>query len=700
LANPKLTDPREQLILDLGVDHALAHQLLFAHRHPDVTPDFHYEIIRDLHSDHPRVLEMAFRGAAKSTLAEEFIVIEACYRRFRNFIICGESATRACERLAAIKHEFDFNEHIRFLFGDLHGPVWNEDKIVLGNGVVIQAFGRGQSLRGTKHDDVRPDGCLIDDVEDEESVNTMEGRDKAQRWVMRTLLPALAPGARVRMLASMLDPDCLAVRLQKLAMATGEKTWIARSYPWEFIGPQGSKEEGERVPAWPGRFPLSHIDRTRAEYVSGGMLNEYQQEYMVEAVDPSTRVFSSSLFKIEPRVRTWEPVYAVYDPARTVKASSAHTGKVVISWVGNRLIVWEADGQLWLPDRIIEDVFAVSDDYHPVAIGVERDGLEEFLMQPLRAEMTRRRQIIPVVPLKAPVGKLTFIRSLQPFFAAGEIIFTKSFPVLEQQLLSFPTGRNDVPNALAYALRMRPGLPVYDNFGFKNVQESIATIQGNSCYIVLNATRQVTAGALVQLVNNSLRVLSDNVQEGDPGTVLTDILTNLSLRSEPFQGSGLNRSAHFENRPQVFAPPQHWQPYDAIGLLPAAGRAQVRLSTGGSVTAGREELRRRIDAEAHGGPALLVSTVARWTLNALAGGCVVNSGPSRQIAMNSDTGPYAVLMEGLESFAAVVAGMRAGDSEDKPNYAIDARGRRYLSARAQHHGDGGTNRPAGQPVII
>src|SRR5216684_4481182 len=79
--------PQEELIVRLGRDHRLAHQTLFAHRHPDETPPFHYEIIDDLHSDKRRVLELAFRGAAKSTIAEEYIAIDACYRRFRNFIL-------------------------------------------------------------------------------------------------------------------------------------------------------------------------------------------------------------------------------------------------------------------------------------------------------------------------------------------------------------------------------------------------------------------------------------------------------------------------------------------------------------------------------------------------------------------------------------------------------------------------------------
>jgi hypothetical protein len=658
----KPQDQREEILVRLGQDNRLAHQVLFSHRHPDDTPEFHYEIIDDLHGPSTRVLELAFRGAGKSTIAEEYICIDALFRRFSNFIIVGESFTRAAERLSAIKHELDFNEHIHALFGSQHGPVWNEDKVVLANGVVIQAFGRGQSLRGVKHNDARPDGCLLDDLEDEESVNTPDGRDKTYSWLMRTLLPALAPRARVRMLANMLDPDCLAVRLRKTGM------WTVREYPWEYISPEGC-----RTPTWAARFPLAHIDETRTEYEKAGMLNEYQQEYMVEAVDPSTRVFTSEIIKVVPQTRRWEPTFAFYDPARTVKASSAHTGKVVFSWVGNKLIVWEGEGQLWMPDKIIEDMFQTWWSYGPIEIGVERDGLEEFIMQPLRSEQTRQQTILPAKAYKAPTGKLAFIRGLQPFFSAGDVVFARELPILKQQLLSFPTGRIDVPNALAYALRMRPGLPIYENFTNKNVQEDIPLLRQRGAYLVLNATRQYTTGVVVQVSGTGLRLCADFVREGDPGTTVADIFAEVDRLV-----TGMLT---------VYAPPNHWQGFDTIGLQAAIRKAKRRLSMGGDPVNGREELRKKLETLTHGEPALVVSSKARWVINAFSGGYARSiSAKAREVVGTADDGPYKTLMEGLESFIAVSAVAVERDGEDKANYAIDAQGRRYLSARASHRG--------------
>lgn len=655
-------DLKEELFVRLGQDNRLAHQVLFGHRHPDPTPDFHYEIIDDLHGPSRRVLELAFRGAGKSTIAEEYICIDALFQRFSNFIIVGESFTRAAERLSAIKHEIDFNEHIIDVFGTQHGPVWNEDKIVLANGVVIQAFGRGQSLRGVKHNDARPDGALLDDLEDEESVNSPEQRDKTQAWLMRTLLPALAPRAKVRMLANMLDPDCLAVRLRK---AGG---WTVREYPIEYIG-----QDGERLPTWPARFPIEDIDRVREEYERTGMLNEYQQEYMVQPTDPSTRVFTSEIIRVKPQIRTWQPTYAFYDPARTVKASSAHTGKVVFSWVGNKLIVWEGEGELWMPDRIIEDMFATWSTYTPIEIGVERDGLEEFIMQPLRAEQTKQRTIIPVKPHKAPAGKLAFIRGLQPFFSSGDVEFAKELPVLKQQLLSFPTGRIDVPNALAFALRMRPGLPIYENFTSRHVQEDLHVLRQAGSYLVLNATRQFTTGVLVQMAGTGVRCCADFIREGDPGNTLADILADAKRL--------------VTGKLTLYAPPDHWKGYDTIGLQPAVKKQKTRLSMGGDPGVGREHLRTKMETLGHGQPLLLVSTNARWVINAFSGGYARSIAPrGQQVQGIADEGIYKTLMEGLESFIAIADVAVERDGEDAPNYAIDASGRRYLSARAVHRG--------------
>ena len=257
---------KEAYILRLMAEPWLAHQILFKARHPASTPAFHLEIVALWHSSTPKVLIQAFRGAAKSTLAEEAIIVQALFRQYHNGIILGETYERAVERLRAIKHELETNPIIQNLFGGQVGTTWAESKIVLTNGVIIQAFGRGQSLRGSKHLDYRPDRAFADDIENEDSVVSPEAIEKTKVWLMATVLPALEPDALVRINGTPLHPRSVICQLAQ------DPAWICRVYPILYKDDAGA----ERA-IWPERFPLADIEKKRADYQRLGMANSFAQ---------------------------------------------------------------------------------------------------------------------------------------------------------------------------------------------------------------------------------------------------------------------------------------------------------------------------------------------------------------------------------------------------------------------------------------
>lgn len=648
---------RDDIILAFGRDPGLAHAALFKHRHPSPTPLFHENILRNWHSrEITNYMAMAFRGGAKSTISEEAVIIEACLRGFRNCVIMGASEARAVDRLRAIKHEFETNEFLFDIFGVLQGSTWQETKIVLANGTVIQAVGRGQSLRGLKHLDARPDLLLLDDIEDEECTSSPEARAKLASWYYSVVVPALDPSHRVRVTATPLDLEALAMTFRR------SPSWTTDVYPVEHVDPV----TGQRAATWPARFPLEWIDAKREEFVSAGQATEYQREYMCEPVDPSTKVFTQGMIKVEPVVRTWHPVYAMYDPARTTRATSDRTGKAVWSWVGNRLLLWDGAAELWKPDEIINDIFKTDIDYSPVAIGVEEDGLNEFLLQPLRTEQVRRGQAVPIRPMKAPRGKIDFIKTMQPYFKAGEVIFTKPMPELMRQLLAFPTGKIDFVNALAYSLKLQPGQPMYD-FGMGCIQEELPRARDNPLYLAINGSPQCTAAVLLQLRNGGLHIFADWLREGDPGTALPDILQQAQVEAG--------------RKMRLIAPPSHFLGMDTLGLRAACRKVPIEVHKGGPVHVGREELRALLRKQVAGAPALQVAEAARWTLRALSGGYARARDREGRVSDFAADNPYKVLAEGLEAFAAMARVDTAGD-DNAPNYSYTAGGKRYVSARA------------------
>ncbi len=664
-----------------------AHQFLFAHRHRSPSADFHEAFVDDFWSRLRFSLILAYRGSAKSTLAEEDIILAAIYREFHNILIVGASEGRAAERVGAISFEMTMNPRLVGLYGKQQGSAWTQTKLVTTGQVCIQAIGRDQDIRGIKFLDYRPDFVLVDDFEDKDSVQTPEGRVKTLRWFLAELLPACDPQAKIRIRATPMDAESVPMRLMN------ESGWPTRIYPVEYPDP----ETGKRRAAWPEVHSLQWVDETRATYESVGELAVFNREYMCNAVADSDRVFSKEMIRVEPRERTWQAVYAMIDPARTVRNTSASTGWAVWSWIRNRLVVWGAGAPMILPDEIVALAFDIAERFDPVWVGVEQDGLEEFLLQPLRHEQSRRGVTIPLKGVRAPRGKLDFIKGLQPFFAAREVVFAQHLPELETQLLNFPTGRIDAPNALAYALQMRPASPIYDGFTEAHITDDLAPNPGAPLSLAANATGAVTTAILAQHSNGILRILADWVFEGPPSDRVADIAAAAALAVDAARWKPVHKPRVWDDqlkagvpgrllltqrRPGWVAPPLHSDRYRNVGLLQAVRRIPAEVRVGGPEAQGGLYIRSAFARQVRGEPAIEISSAARWTLRALAGGYTraLIQGKLREAA---EEGPYRVLMEGLEAYCGLLAGARE-DDEDVDNrqpMRLDARtGARYASA--------------------
>lgn len=639
----------------------LAHSFLFEHRRRDPSPPFHADMITLWRSSERKVLFLVFRGGAKSTLAEEAIATEAATGAFHNCLIVGANLDRACDRLRAVRHELETNERLEDLLGPFPGPTWTDSKLILSNGVMVQALGQGQDLRGVKHLDWRPDLVVIDDVERREDALTPAARKKMRQWFFGELVPAVDPTARFRANGTPLDDDALIVALAKL------EDWKVFECPIRYKG-----EAGEWVPAWSERFPLEYIDSLERELAAIGELDIFEREYMVRARPGHVATFRHEHFKFENCDRTYEATYAMYDPARTVnKDTSAHTGKVVWSWRNNRLLIWESGGYFWRPSDIIDDMYDVDRRFAPVWIGVERDGLEEFILQPLRQEAVKRSNPLPIRDVKAPRSKLDFIKALEPFSRAGELVFIggeTAHATLVQQLLNFPTGRIDVPNALAYAPRLRPGLPMIADFTDDNVDE-VELSPRRAAFLAMNATPALTAAALVQIHEGRVSVAADWIQEGDPGETVPHIVQAARLHAlgQPFK---------------IVLPVRHFSDYDSIGLRAAVRSLPLTPHRGGSESAGRLAVRTAVRERIQGRPAFIIDPAASWTIRAFAGGyarAVVKDGRLDDEPIDNH---YSVLVASLEALTGL-SSFHNTDGDDRASRRFDTApdGRRYLSAR-------------------
>jgi hypothetical protein len=673
-------------IEQFAADPWLAQRFFFPHRMTDAAAAFHKEICDDFWFGARRKQILGFRGCGKSTVGESNITLAGCLRAFKNLVIIGASEARAAERLAVVAYQLTMNDAIRVFFGDQKGSVWTQTKLVLASGYCIQALGRDQDIRGLKHLDWRPDFWFIDDFEDKENVQTPAARERTYDWFLGELLLAGDPAARVLVNGTPLDEESVPVRLER------EAGWPTRTVPVEYLD-----GDGERRASWPERFPMAWIDTERRAYVKAGRLRLWEAEMMCVARSAASQVFTKDMLRHEPRERSWQAVYAMIDPARSTNRQSATTGWAVWSWIGGRLVVWAAGAEALKPDEIIALAFAIDEGYGPVWLGIEEDGLNEWLKQPMRAEMVRRGRTIPFKPIRAPRSKLDFIRGLQPFYDAREVIHNGPLPELEEQLMAFPTGHIDAPNALAYCLPMRPGALIYENFGEDHIAAELEPVATKPLYLAANADRTYVTAALVQFADGQLRIFADWVIEGSPAEIVGDIHAEAALVGETgrmVERTGQSkrdwtemlklpeRRLEFARLPiRWITPPHHKDRWNNVGLNQAIARIPSPPTGGASEAAGRQVLGDVFGRLARARQAVVVSSAAGWTLRGLAGGYSRAVARGGRLAEHVEDGPYRTLIEGIESFAGMMARADVdAEDEDAQGYSFDKHGRRYKSA--------------------
>jgi hypothetical protein len=171
---------------------------------------------------------------------------------------------------------------------------------------------------------------------------------------------------------------------------------------------------------------------------------------------------------------------------------------------------------------------------------------------------------------------------------------------------------------------------------------------------------------LVQSIDGSIRAYADFVREGDPAAEAAQLIADASLE--------------FSQRVRLVAGPRHFSQYDNVGLVQALKKIPMDVENGTPPERARSHVRSLLQREKQGMPMFLVSSRARWTLNALSGGYARVLLKAGVLADYAEEGVYRTVIEGLESFAGrMELGRSTEGGEDDSFNATTRDGRPYRS---------------------
>lgn len=138
------------------------------------------------------------RGAAKSTHLDIFLPLWLkCQERpdIHVMVLVGKSEDNARTLLSDIQAELQFNQRYIHDFGtQYNNGSWEEGEFVTRDGTAFFARGRGQSPRGLRYREHRPDYIVIDDLDDDELCQSPTRVSKLTDWVKEALFGALDGG--------------------------------------------------------------------------------------------------------------------------------------------------------------------------------------------------------------------------------------------------------------------------------------------------------------------------------------------------------------------------------------------------------------------------------------------------------------------------------------------------------------------------
>lgn len=215
------------------------------------TADFQKEIYQLLGDPSVKHLVIvAFRSSGKSTIATLAYPIWAILGKQQSkfALILSQTQPLAKLHLQNIKRTFETNELLRSDFGpvDETSDEWGSMSLALPKfDARISAASSDQSIRGLKYGSHRPDLIIADDVEDMQSVQTQESRNRTYNWFVSEVIPAGDQNAKIINIGNLLHEDSLLMRLKE---KIEDKTLKGEYREYPIVDSHGKT-------LWKGKYP-------------------------------------------------------------------------------------------------------------------------------------------------------------------------------------------------------------------------------------------------------------------------------------------------------------------------------------------------------------------------------------------------------------------------------------------------------------
>ena len=350
-----------------------------------------------------------------------------------------------------IRNELKSNEAMRDVF-EIQEK-WDKDiqtEIIVnfkdGHRCRLLAKGAGQKIRGRNWENTRPDLIVVDDLEDDEAVESPERRRKLKDWFLKAVIPALSRRGIIRYIGTILHEGSL------LNMTINSKAWYSRLYK-----AHKSFDDFSEI-LWPEMWPEERLREMRQSYIDSHDPEGYSQEFLNDPSDLANSFFRQEDFlpmdlRDHDKLKTY---YIGADFALSDKNYSDYTAFVVGGYDEEGLLHIVEVVKLRTDDsnEIIIEMFNLMAKWKPEYFVWEKGILSNAIEPAFLIEMQRRNMFVHIETYPATADKRTRAYPIQQRMRAGAVRFDTEaqwYDGFRDELRKFPKStRKDQTDAFAW----------------------------------------------------------------------------------------------------------------------------------------------------------------------------------------------------------------------------------------------------------
>lgn len=397
----------------------------------------HFQLIDHVMTNHQFKGIQASRGLSKTTLADVYLTIYYAYLgrkpglgRIHYGLIISDTLSQVQAILEHMLFLVDDNEKLK-----QHLKVTKsrkgDDPIISfenakGDVTFIRGRGAGQKVRGVKSPEgKRPNYILIDDLENDENVESKDSREKLKGWFFNALMPSVDPnGFEITIIGTPLHEDSV------LSNLTDSKEWkfimlpAAEEYPVQ----PGNKLES----AWSDRFTPEFLNRMVQSYTDVGRRNAFFQEYMLETVSKENQLFDLDTLNYWDEEEYGDKVKGLqfYISVDLAISEESYADYTAITVVGvnrtNNWFVLHLDYGRYTPDATIQKIMSLARMYKDSTLVIEKGTLYLGIKKNLQHEMLAKNTFFQIKEVTRGKSKLSVIKTLEPRMNIGKLWLPKN----------------------------------------------------------------------------------------------------------------------------------------------------------------------------------------------------------------------------------------------------------------------------------